>query len=567
MIRVALAQINTTVGDLPGNGELIRKSVRRAEAAGASLVAFPELTLSGYPPEDLLLRRHFVADCGKLLAKLAADSGEIALVVGFPRAVGDALYNAAAVLHRGGIRGIYHKANLPNYGVFDEKRYFHSGDRCLVIELGGGRLGLHVCEDSWAPDSEPTPTLARAGLDAVLNVSASPYHRDKYDDRTRVLGEVARRCGAPLLYVNLVGAQDEVVFDGGSVAVSPGGVVLSRARCFEEELLFVDVEGRARRASADSGALDLVRLGDVGSDAALPPVPPALPGRETPVVEEDEIYRALVLGTSDYLRKNGFSRAVIGISGGIDSALVAALACDALGSENVIGVTMPSRFTSEGTRTDAGHLAEMLGMKLIELPIEKVVRAFGDVLARPFAGTEEGVAEENIQARARGTLLMALSNKFGWIVLNTGNKSETAVGYSTLYGDMAGALAVIGDVPKTMVYRLARWRNGRPAGPAIPESILTRPPSAELRAGQRDTDSLPEYEQLDAILEEFVERDLDTEAIAEKLGDPDMVRRVLRMVNRAEYKRRQAAPVIKITPKAFGRDRRLPITNRYRSAD
>ena len=565
MIRIALAQINTTVGDLAGNEQLIRERTGQAESAGASLIAFPELTLSGYPPEDLLLRGRFITDCEAVLSRLAADSGDTAMLVGLPRRAGGKLYNAAALLHRGEIRGVYHKANLPNYGVFDEKRYFEPGERGLVIDANGFRLGVHICEDSWEPDRGPTPGLAAAGLAAVLNISASPYHREKYDDRIRVLGEVARRCNAPLFYVNLIGGQDEIVFDGGSVVISPAGTVEMRSRRFEEDLLFVDLaegSGGEREIPAE---LDLVRLDRV--ERILPAPPPELPGKKIPGPEEEEIYCAIVLGAGDYLRKNGFSRAVLGVSGGIDSALVAAIACDALGNRNVVGVTMPSRFTSKGTRTDAGELADRLGIELIEIPIEKLVGAFGEALAEQFAGTEEGIAEENIQARVRGNLLMALSNKFGWIVLNTGNKSETAVGYSTLYGDMAGGLAVIGDLPKTLVYRLARWRNDQPGGPVIPESIITRPPSAELRPDQKDTDSLPDYEQLDAILEAFVERDLHAEAIAEELGDEQTVRRVLRLVNRAEYKRRQAPPIIKITPKAFGRDRRLPITNRYRQRD
>ncbi len=563
MVRIALAQINTTVGDLSGNERLVLEYARQAEKAGASLIAFPELTLSGYPPEDLLLRRRFLADCEATLSNLARQSGDTALLVGLPLMEGGELYNAAAILQRGAVRGIYRKANLPNYGVFDEKRYFEPGERGLVIDMEGVRIGVHICEDSWEVDSQPTTALSRAGLDGVLNISASPYHREKYDHRISVLGDVARRCGAPVLYVNLIGGQDEFVFDGGSVVVSPDGTIDMRSRRFEEDLLLVDLEKVEGKGGANqTDLLDQVSLDPVGGE--MPSLPVSPPGRRAPGRQEEEIYRAVVLGTGDYLRKNGFTRALVGVSGGIDSALVAAIACDALGNEKVVGVTMPSRFTSKGTLGDAGELADRLGMKLIEIPIEKLVGAFDEALAGQFAETEEGVAEENIQARARGNLLMALSNKFGWIVLNTGNKSETAVGYSTLYGDMVGGLAVIGDLPKTMVYRLARWRNEQPGGPVIPESTITRAPSAELRHDQKDTDSLPAYEQLDAILEAFVERDLDAEAIAEELGDAETVRSVLRLVDRAEYKRRQAPPIIKITPKAFGRDRRLPITNRYR---
>ncbi len=577
MIRIALAQINTTVGDLEGNAGLILESAKRAEESGASIVAFPELTISGYPPEDLLLRRQFITDCEETLTGLARDSGDIAMVIGLPRMAQGRLHNAAAILQGGTVRGYYHKINLPNYGVFDEKRYFAAGDRSVLLEIGDKRIGLHICEDSWEVDREPTPSLARSRVDAVLNLSASPFNRGKYEDRRRTLGEVARRCGAPLLYVNLVGGQDEVVFDGGSVFLASDGTIERRAKRFGEDLMLVDLDDGAGHDAGGSGggenaadrAVDVVRLDRVdaalssGAPGALDPPPDG--GAELSL--EEEIYSAVVLGTSDYLRKNNFSKAVIGLSGGIDSALVAAIACDALGRENVTGVTMPSRFTSKETRGDAEKLAVNLGIDFLELPIEKAVLAMGEALAESFAGTEEGIAEENIQARVRGNLLMALSNKFGWIVLNTGNKSETAVGYSTLYGDMVGGLAVIGDVPKTMVYRLARWRNDQPGGTVIPESTIARPPSAELRADQKDSDSLPGYDQLDAILEAYVEQDLDTETIAKNLGDAGTVRRILRLVNRAEFKRRQAPPIIKITPKSFGRDRRFPITNRYRHRD
>ncbi len=574
MVRVALAQINTTVGDLRANAKLVEKMVRRAADGGAAIVAFPELTLSGYPPEDLLFRRRFVSDCEALLGDLACSSGETAVVIGYPRRVGGTLRNAAAVFQGGEIRGVYHKALLPNYGVFDEKRYFSPGEGALVIAAGDVRVALHICEDSWEVDGAPARLAAAAGVDGILNISASPYARGKYAHRRDVFAALAKRCDAPVLCVNLVGGQDEVVFDGGSVTVSPEGEIVRRAERFEEDLLFVDVEkrrgGRSGGTSGAGGAEGMViaRIEPPGGRMApLRDVDKDHTGGDRSGVEEEEIYRAIVLGTGDYLAKNGFRKAVLGVSGGIDSALVAAIACDALGSENVTAVTMPSWFSSRETRADAEELARRLGMEFIELPIGTIVDAFDATLSSLFAGTEPGIAEENLQARTRGNLLMALSNKFGSIVLNTANKSETAVGYSTLYGDMAGGLSVIGDVPKTLVYRLARWRNDRPGGPVIPETILARPPSAELRADQKDSDSLPDYDLLDRILEEHVENDLDVEAIAAKLGERDTVRRVVRLVNRAEYKRRQAPPIIKITPKAFGRDRRLPITNRYRHGD
>ena len=564
MIRIALAQINTTVGDITGNGERVLEALRGARSEGADLVAFPELTLSGYPPEDLLLRKRFIEDCRSELERVAAGTGETAAVVGFPEAEGDDLFNAVAVVQNGKILGIYRKNLLPNYGVFDEKRYFRAGERGMVLQIGAVRVAVHICEDTWITGSHPVECVRETGSNLILNLSASPYQMGKMEVRREVLSAVNARCGTPSFYVNLVGGQDELVFDGGSMVVSGDGDLLAMAERFREDLLLYDVEfpsgPAAAKESEEDGDWDLVPVEPAASKERLPIRTRTIcsPGRE------EEVYGALVLGVKDYFRKNGFSRALLGLSGGIDSALVAAIARDAFGPDKVVGVTMPSRFTSGETRSDAGRLADRLGIELLEIPIEPLCESYGEALEPFFAGTGPGVAEENIQARVRGNLLMALSNKFGWLVLSTGNKSETAVGYCTLYGDMAGGLAVLKDVPKTLVYDLSRWRNGWPDGPAIPESIIKRPPSAELREDQKDSDSLPDYDLLDQILEAYVEHDLDADAIAARFGDGETVRRVIRLVDRNEYKRRQAPPGIKITPKAFGRDRRIPITNRYR---
>ncbi len=563
MIRIALAQINTTVGDITGNGDRVLEALRRAESEGADLVVFPELTLSGYPPEDLLLRKRFIEDCRAGLERVAAGTGETAAVVGFPHAGGDDLFNAAAVVQGGKVLGVYRKNLLPNYGVFDETRYFRAGDRGMVLQIGAVRAAVHICEDSWITGSRPVECVRETGSNLILNLSASPYQMGKMEVRREVLSAVNARCGTPSFYVNLVGGQDELVFDGGSMVVSGDGALLAMAERFREDLLLYDVEfpsgPDAAEKPEENGDWDLVRI----EPAAERERRPIRTRTFRSLGREEEVYGALVLGVKDYFRKNGFSRALLGLSGGIDSALVAAIARDAFGPDKVIGVTMPSRFTSDGTRSDAGRLADCLGIELLEIPIEPLRGAYDEALEPFFAGAEPGVAEENTQARIRGNLLMALSNKFGWLVLSTGNKSETAVGYCTLYGDMAGGLAVLMDVPKTLVYALSRWRNGWPDGPAIPESIIERPPSAELREDQKDSDSLPDYELLDQILEAYVEHDLDAAAIAARTGDEETVRRVIRLVDRNEYKRRQAPPGIKITPKAFGRDRRIPITNRF----
>ncbi len=555
-MRLALAQLNPMVGDVAGNAAAIAAAYRAGLDAGAHLVAAPELALTGYPPEDLVLKTAFVDAVAGALHELAVATGPVPLVVGFVEALEGSppagaeqwrpvaseattyppLANAAAVCRDGAVEAIYRKQRLPNYGVFDEARYFRAGGSPVVVKAGGARVGVTICEDLWG-DGGPVARSCAAGAQVVLNLNASPYHRGKRAERERWSATHATGCGTWVAYLNCAGGQDEVVFDGDSFVMDPHGTVTARGPQFATGLFVADVP--------------------VGDTAPGPPPPTGDPRLE-PVAE---VYAALVLGTRDYVRKNGFSRALVGVSGGIDSALVATVAADALGAETVTGVAMPSPYSSPGSLVDAKALAANLGIAWLELPIEPAMRAFATILADVFAGTEPGLAEENIQSRSRGTLLMALSNKRGDIVLATGNKSEYAVGYSTLYGDMAGGFAVIKDVPKTLVFELCRWRN-RDAE-VIPQAILDKPPSAELRPGQRDTDSLPPYEVLDPILEAYVERDRSVVEIVAAGLDAAVVRDVARLVDRAEYKRRQAAPGVKVTPRAFGRDRRLPITQAW----
>jgi NAD+ synthase (glutamine-hydrolysing) len=539
-VKVALAQINTTVGDLAGNSARIEAYARRARAAGAGLVVFPELALCGYPPEDLLLQPRFLRDNAAALEALAPRCAGIVAVVGFPHAPGRDVHNAAAVLRDGRIAGVYHKTELPNYGVFDEHRYFRSGVAPLLFEVDGIRFMLSICEDVWVEDGrvEGWARAERPGV--VLNLSASPFHAGKLEERRAVLERFSRRTGASTCYANLVGGQDELVFDGGSIVTDPGGALRSIARRFEEDLLVAEFSP----LSCGGGAF-------VGGSAA-----PEL-GRL------EEVSAALVLGTRDYLGKNGFARAVVGLSGGIDSALTAAIAVEALGADRVTGVSMPSRFSSAETRSDAAQVAENLGIPLVTLPIQALYEQYLATLREPFAGGEPGVAGENLQARIRGTILMALSNRFGWLVLTTGNKSETAVGYCTLYGDMAGGFAVLKDVPKTLVWELAAEVNRRAGRELIPESTIARPPTAELRPDQKDEDSLPPYPVLDPILRAYVEELRSPEEIVAAGYAAPTVERVIRLVDASEYKRRQAPPGVKITPLAFGRDRRLPITSSW----
>jgi NAD+ synthase (glutamine-hydrolysing) len=571
-LRIALAQIDSVVGDIAGNEARIAAQIAAAREAGAQLVCFPELALTGYPPEDLLLKEHFLADARAALDRLAADAHGIVAVVGYPERAED-VHNAAAILADGALRAVYRKLHLPNYGVFDELRYFQPGTRGATFEVDGVTIGLTICEDIWQP-GPPLSDEALAGARLIVNISASPYHAGKGLQRERMIAQRARDDLAAVAFCALVGGQDELVFDGHSVVVDHEGTVLARAPQFAEALLVADVDtvaaGSARlrdtRRRAPAGAAREA-VDELGSFTVRERPSDAPLGEHAiaPLLDEvEEVYGALVLGTRDYVAKNGFEHVVLGLSGGIDSTLVALIAVDALGAGCVTCVTMPSPYSSEGTRGDAHRLAENLGSELLELPISPMMEAFEHALAEPFAGREPDLTEENLQARIRGNLLMALSNKFGWLVLTTGNKSEMSVGYSTLYGDSAGGFAVIKDVPKQLVYRLARQRDERAGGGLVPAELFTRPPSAELRPDQRDDESLPPYEVLDAILEGYVEHDLGRDQlVARGLAAAD-VDRVIRLVDLAEYKRRQQPPGIKITTRAFGRDRRVPITNRYR---
>ena len=564
-VRLAAAQLDLVVGDLEGNTQRMLDAYERADAAGCDLVAFPELSLTGYPPEDLLLRPAFVAQCAEALEKFAARTGRTAAVVGFPEAQRD-LANAAALCAHGRVQGVYRKHLLPNYAVFDEQRYFAPStvDGPLFV-IAGVRVGITICEDAWAPNG-PISSQAAGGAELVVNINASPYYAGRIHERDAMLATRAADASVPVLYVNLVGGQDELVFDGASMMFDESGRMIARARQFEEDLLVVDVDVRPafrRRLLDPRGRLHTSALHEIAvSEARLgehhdaPRLEPLLP----PV---QEVYEALVLGTRDYVRKNGFTDVLIGLSGGIDSSLVAAIAVDALGPERVVGVLMPSRYSSGGSVTDAEELAANLGIRTVTVPIEPAHTAFLDMLAPTFAGTEPGLAEENLQARIRGTVLMTMSNKFGSLVLTTGNKSEIATGYSTLYGDMAGGFAVIKDVPKMLVYALSRDRNERAMKSLVPESVLDKAPSAELRPDQKDSDSLPEYDVLDPIIEGYVEDDLSIAELEAAGHDADVVRRVARLVDRNEYKRRQAPPGVRVSPKAFGKDRRLPITNRW----
>jgi NAD+ synthase (glutamine-hydrolysing) len=569
-MRVALAQINSTVGDIAGNEAKVREHLARARDAGAQLALFPELAVSGYPPEDLLLKEHFLADVRAAVERIAADVHGIVAVVGLPERADD-VYNAAAVLADGAIQGIYRKVNLPNYGVFDELRYFQHGPGGAIIEVDGVKVGLTICEDIWVP-GPPMTDEALAGARLVLNISASPYQAGKGRLREQMIAQRARDSLAAVAFCALVGGQDELVFDGHSFVVDHEGDVIARAPQFAEDLLLCDVDvaaagaARLRDTRARPAAREMApEVADLGSFTTEGRSDTAAPGGPVADLLDDdaEIYAALVLGTRDYVTKNGFKHVVLGLSGGIDSTLVALIAVDALGPECVTCMTMPSQYSSQGTRDDARVLAENLGVELLTLPIGEPMAAYDKELREVFAGREPDITEENLQARIRGNLLMALSNKFGWLVLTTGNKSEMSVGYSTLYGDSAGGFAVIKDVPKTMVYRLVAERARRDPESPVPETIVTRPPSAELRPDQRDQDSLPPYEVLDAILEGYVEQDLGREQlIARGLPEAD-VDRVIRLVDLSEYKRRQNPPGIKLTSKAFGRDRRVPIVNRY----
>ncbi len=569
-----MAQINTTVGDLEGNTAKVLEWIDRAREIDADLVAFPELALTGYPPEDLLFKPHFIHEGRRCLDRVIAASRGMTVVVGFVDAEGEA-FNAAAVAHDGALIGVYHKIFLPNYGVFDEERYFKAGTTCPVYVINGIGIGVNVCEDIWYA-SGPTAVQQRAGAEVIVNINSSPFHAGKRSFRERMLATRASDNQLFLAYVNMVGGQDELVFDGASLIFDPNGECVAAGGQFEEGLVAADlnVEGVFRQRLKDPRVRKApVAIGQIGQPEVVPvpggapkkapktPLPPSEPRRyEGPA----EVYEALVMGVRDYVQKSGFKRVIIGMSGGIDSSLTAAIAVDALGGENVLGVLMPSRFTSEESVVDAADASERLGMELWNIPIEGSFTALLDALDGAFAGTAPGVAEENLQARIRGNLLMSISNKFGWMVLTTGNKSEMATGYATLYGDMAGGFAALKDVPKTLVYEAAAYRNERGPRPVIPESVMTKAPTAELRDNQKDEDSLPPYSVLDPIIRAYVEEDWSLDAIVDMGYDAETVKRVITMVDRNEYKRRQAPPGVKITPRAFGRDRRLPIVNRYR---
>ena len=573
--RLALAQINTTVGDIPGNTAKILDYIQRARDAHADLVAFPELAVTGYPPEDLLFNTAFLQANTAALEKIAAASQGIAVVVGCVD-VGRDIANAAALAFGGKLIDIYHKMYLPNYGVFDEDRYFRRGAACPVYTINGVGVGVNICEDIWYPVG-PIAVQRDAGAEVIVNINGSPFHAGKRDYREKMISTRAADNELYVAYLNLVGGQDELIFDGSSLVCDATGGLIARGPAFQEDLLVADLDiesvlrsrlrdPRPRKENPtilrEIGQPKVVHVSDF-QPAQRPPLP--RPTLLEPIGYVEEVYGALVLGTRDYVQKSGFKKVVIGLSGGIDSALTAAVAVDALGSENVLGVGMPSRYSSEGSVSDAKELAGALGIDFWTVPIEPAHRAFTDMLEELFQGTEPNVAEENVQARIRGNVMMTISNKFGWLVLTTGNKSEMAMGYATLYGDMAGGFAVIKDVPKTLVYQLSQWRNqhGSPK-PVIPQAIIDKPPSAELRPDQTDQDTLPPYEELDPIVKAYVEEDYSLAEMVAQGHDEAAVRQVISFVDRNEYKRRQAPPGVKITPRNFGKDRRLPIVNRFR---
>ncbi|MBD3160499.1 MAG: NAD+ synthase [Candidatus Eisenbacteria bacterium] len=579
-LRIALAQINPVVGDLPGNRSRIAEAIDRVADLAPDLIAFPELVVTGYPPEDLLHYPRFVQEAEEVADDLAARYPALRLLLGCPIRENGDLYNAALLLHGGGRIARYRKCTLPNYGVFDEKRYFRPGRTCPVLRIGPWRIGPSICEDIWAPGGVPRKQ-AEAGANLLVNISSSPYHARKGEERAALIRTRARQHGATVAYVNLVGGQDELVFDGESLIAAPDGTVLARAARFEEDLLVHDLDpwtgSRTTRPVPGFVQPRYEEIGDLEEDLVVERIDcgdspeaervalPARPAPSTGASEEEEIYGALVLGTRDYVRKNGFDEVVVGLSGGIDSALTATIAADALGGPAVHALTMPSGYTSAASLEGASALAANLAIPLSRIEIDPLRAAYAEALHLSLGADPAGVTEENIQARIRGNLLMALSNDRGWLVLTTGNKSELAVGYCTLYGDMAGGFAVLKDVPKGLVYRLAEWRNARTDGPVIPQETIQRAPSAELRADQKDTDTLPPYPVLDPIVEARVEREDPPEALIARGFDPEVVLRVYAMIEANEYKRRQAPPGIKITPRAFGRDRRYPITNRYRA--
>ena len=594
LVRIALAQINVTVGDIDGNKQRILRAIREAQEMGADVIALPELAITGYPPEDLLLKPEFIAANLRAISEVAAEVKDAVAICGFADRKDD-LFNAAAIMHRGKLAAAYQKNFLPTYGVFDEDRYFRAGDARPVYEIGGGVVGVSICEDIWYPDGPPTTQALDGGAELLVNLSSSPYCLGRFRDRREMLATRAKDTCAFIAYVNLVGGQDELVFDGQSMILAPDGELIARGPAFEEALVIADIDLDAafrqrlhdprRRKREEAAPVSRLSIsGQLTPDkpathpAGKPSIRPAgKPGIGPPMMaeglaEEAEVYQALVTGTRDYVRKNGFQKVVIGLSGGVDSSLVATIAVDALGAENVVGAAMPSRYSSSGSLADAQALARALGAELLTIPIEPAFEAFETMLdthvfvaqAPSLRPSGPPVTYENLQARIRGNILMALSNARGWLVLTTGNKSEMSTGYCTLYGDMAGGFAVIRDVPKTLVYRLAEHRNRAAGRDIIPRSVWEKVPSAELRPDQKDTDTLPPYEVLDPILRAYVEEDRSAAEIVAMGNDPEVVARVIRMVDSSEYKRRQAPPGVRITARALGRDRRLPLTNRFR---
>lgn len=575
LFRIGLAQINMTVGDFEGNATKILNCMQEGRLLGVDLLCFPEMAITGYPPEDLLLRNDFISENLRTLNDIVAKSQGLTTIVGFVDAQDD-LYNAAAVACDGRLIGTYHKHYLPNYGVFDENRYFQSGQEAPVFRVAGVGVGITISEDIWYPGG-PARLEAFSGAEVIVTITASPFHAGKREFRQRMLSIRASDNAAFLCYLNPVGGQDELVFDGGSMIFDPGGNLLAHSPQFTEHLLVQDLildrvwqvrlhdprRRKDKQIAQAEGLSPIIEGGGMTFTTPKPPLPadPSISGEWMDPVSE--VYAALVLGTRDYVLKNGFHNAVIALSGGIDSSLVAAIAVDALGPANVVGVSMPSRYSSKGSISDSLILAKNLGIRILNIPIEGAFKELLSTLSEQFQNTEPGVAEENLQARIRGNLLMALSNKFGWLVLTTGNKSELACGYATLYGDMAGGFAVIKDVPKTMVYQLAHNRNRLGTQPVIPQAVLEKPPSAELRPNQQDTDTLPPYEILDPILEAYIQEDKSMDEIIAMGFNKTIVKDVIHRVDKNEYKRRQAPPGVKITPRAFGRDRRLPIAHRY----
>jgi len=573
-LRIALAQINTTVGDFDGNVKKILGAVDTARTLDVDIVTLPELAICGYPPEDLLFKPQFIQANLQSLKKVIEASNGLTAVVGFVDSDGD-IYNAAALISDGKLIGIYHKIYLPNYGVFDENRYFRAGTECPVYVINGVGIGINICEDIWY-QAGPATVQAYAGAEVIINISASPYHTGKGESREKMIAARASDTVAIFAYNNLIGGQDELVFDGHSCIFDEHGNLITRGKQFEEDFIVADLDiesvFRARlhdpRWRKESPVLEKTGWHQTKTIVSLTPPPnpkPLLKPRDIVALDSvAEVYQALVLGTGDYIRKNGFEKVVIGLSGGVDSAIVAAIAVDALGKDNVIGISMPSRYSSTGSVTDTKALVKNLGIKLKTITIEKPFQAYLDTLTESFTGTKSDSAEENLQARVRGNLLMALSNKFGWLVLTTGNKSEMATGYTTLYGDMAGGFAVIKDVPKTLVYKLVKYRNAQAGYDLIPAPIIDKAPSAELRPDQKDSDSLPPYEVLDSILTAYVEDDKSVDQIVSLGFDKATVQKTAKLVDRSEYKRRQAPPGVKITGRAFGRDRRLPLTNLFK---